>query len=482
MLAVCWQSEFELRQVELILVHERMNPTHIVAPCRLLLALLAVLVLTTIASAQPCTPQWDVAIGNPGPGQRVYGMTIFDDGTGGGPALFVGINTPANKVMKWNGSSWSQVGTAFSGGVYELAVYDDGNGPRLYAGGNFIANNGVTLNRIAKWDGSAWVSVGGGMTGGTPVVWAMTVHDDGSGPALVAAGLFGNAGTTPAANIAKWNGTSWAALGAGVWGNVSSMVHEILSVGPTLYVGGEFSHAGGTTVTHLVNKIAQWSGGAWSKLGTGMNFGSTVYSLAHFDDGSGLALYAGGTFTTAGEVPANRVARWNGTFWSALGTGVEGTGPFVRALRGFDDGTGSALFAAGQFSTAGGVAASHIAKWNGQGWAPLGAGIGSIWVEKLLVFDDGTGDGPDLYVGGEFNSAGGMVTSKIAIWRGCGDSRPGVPGDITGDGIVNVSDLLSVINYWGLCPQPCPPVCPSDITGDCSVNVADLLMVINNWG
>ena len=60
----------------------------------------------------------------------------------------------------------------------------------------------------------------------------------------------------------------------------------------------------------------------------------------------------------------------------------------------------------------------------------------------------------------------------------CG--KPLIPGDITGDGIVNVDDLLAVINSWGRCAG-----CPADIApagGDGVVNVDDLLAVINNWG
>ena len=56
-----------------------------------------------------------------------------------------------------------------------------------------------------------------------------------------------------------------------------------------------------------------------------------------------------------------------------------------------------------------------------------------------------------------------------------------VPGDITGDGIVNVDDLLAVINAWGLCPNCELIACPADLNDDCFVNVDDLLMVINNW-
>jgi hypothetical protein len=57
-----------------------------------------------------------------------------------------------------------------------------------------------------------------------------------------------------------------------------------------------------------------------------------------------------------------------------------------------------------------------------------------------------------------------------------------VPGDINGDGVVNTSDLLAVINAWGPCANCPPALCPADIDGDCQINVGDLLVVINNWG
>lgn len=53
-------------------------------------------------------------------------------------------------------------------------------------------------------------------------------------------------------------------------------------------------------------------------------------------------------------------------------------------------------------------------------------------------------------------------------------------GDITHDGVVNVSDLLAVISAWGPCPPP--NLCAADLNGDGAVNVSDLLLVISNWG
>ncbi len=55
-----------------------------------------------------------------------------------------------------------------------------------------------------------------------------------------------------------------------------------------------------------------------------------------------------------------------------------------------------------------------------------------------------------------------------------------VPGDLDGDGVVGVSDLLTLLGDWG----PCPPKgdCPADLDGDGSVGVADLLILLANWG
>lgn len=56
------------------------------------------------------------------------------------------------------------------------------------------------------------------------------------------------------------------------------------------------------------------------------------------------------------------------------------------------------------------------------------------------------------------------------------DISPSAPGQ-AGNGAVNVSDLLAVINAWGECDQ-----CVGDVNGDNVVNVSDLLAVMNGWG
>ncbi len=69
------------------------------------------------------------------------------------------------------------------------------------------------------------------------------------------------------------------------------------------------------------------------------------------------------------------------------------------------------------------------------------------------------------------------------IYIAYADQPATTPGDVTGDGIVNVDDLLYVIGAWGPCPAK--GACDADIAppgGDGHVNVDDLLMVIANWG
>ena len=73
---------------------------------------------------------------------------------------------------------------------------------------------------------------------------------------------------------------------------------------------------------------------------------STLSALAV----SGGTLYAGGSFTAAGGNAANYIAQWNGTNWSAIGSGMNNS---VSALAV----CGGTLYAGGGFTAAGGNAA-----------------------------------------------------------------------------------------------------------------------------
>ncbi len=198
-------------------------------------------------------------------------------------------------------------------------------------------------------------------------------------------------------------------------------VDEPSVIGPAVYVGGQFSTAGGVTV----NNIGRWSGTAWSALTTGTQSTGTVYALAAKD---GL-LYVGGGFASMGGQPSTRgLAKWDGTAWSTVGGSMAASNSGPRALAFW----GSDLYCGGYQNDMGGVTLHKLGRWNGTVWAPLpGDPIGSTDnVLAVAVYDDGGGS--DLYVGGTFASAGGNSynrnifrwdgTSLTALGRGANDA------------------------------------------------------------
>src|SRR5437867_1868795 len=205
-----------------------------------------------------------------------------------------------------------------------------------------------------------WISIGG-LPGTDNLVRAAAVDASGN---LYIGGLFTVVGDVVANHIAKWNGSSWSALGSGMNGPVYALAVS----GDDLYAGGNFTTAGGTAA----NYIAKWNGSGWSALGSGMGgglSGTYVYALAV----SGSDVYAGGQFTTAGGTAANYIAKWNGSSWSALGSGMDGG--FFPTRVSAELVSGGDLYAGGKFTTAGGTAADNIAKWDGSSWSALGSGM-----------------------------------------------------------------------------------------------------------
>src|SRR5258708_32201521 len=109
--------------------------------------------------------------------------------------------------------------------------------------------------------------------------------------------------------------------------------------------------------------MGKWNGWNGSALGRGRGIRGgpgthTVFALTVFDDGSGPALYAGGYFAAAGCGATSNIAKWNGSSWSALGSGLNHC---VCAVAVFDDGNGPALYAGGQFTVAGDVRSRRTA-------------------------------------------------------------------------------------------------------------------------
>jgi hypothetical protein len=282
--------------------------------------------------------------------------------------------------------------------VVILAIVIDGD--NLYIGGNFTQVGEIGANNIVKWNGTSWSALGIGLNGD---VNALAV----SGNDVYAGGCFTAAGGDSTNNIAKWNTTTntWSALGSGVSGaEYFSGVYALTVSGNDVYAGGCFTAAGGNST----NNIAKWdtTTNTWSALGSGVS-GAEHYSGVYALTVSGNDVYAGGCFTTAGGISANFIAKWNTSTntWSALDSGVNNS-VFALAVSGND------LYVGGGFTTAGGNSANNIAKWNTttNSWSALGNSLNGD-VEALAV------SGNDVYVGGGFTTAGEISVNNVAKWN-----------------------------------------------------------------
>ncbi|MBI4718508.1 MAG: hypothetical protein HY763_11930 [Planctomycetes bacterium] len=355
----------------------------------------------------------------------VYALAIFDEGTG--PAFYVGVTAPAilgppNRiVLKWDGNSWVDVGSGAApqdvGRVNQLLVLDDGSGPALYAAGSFASIDGVGTNSVARWDGHAWSAVGSASEsdtlGGTVV--ATAVFDDGAGPALYASWEYRTSSFHTRYGVARLDGSTWVRLGYFLYGGPNRLQPFHDKTGPALYARGLFYGVGDLEA----DKIVKWDGRQWSLLlDSATNYvGYEPVAFATFDDGSGPALYAGGSFEFAGGVRVNHVAKWDGAGWRALGNG---TAEHVSDLETFDR-PEPLLIAIGGTSLS--PRQGWMNTWNGTEWTL--AAMANDYMTSLAVFDDGRGDA--VYVGGRFSSVDGVPAKTVARWDGFGWEPVGNP-------------------------------------------------------
>ena len=180
----------------------------------------------------------------------VYAIVEFD--LGSGPLLAVGGQfslaggQPASNIAVWDGLSWAPLAGGVDGEVRCMAVYDDGSGPGLYVGGAFESAGGIPSKRVARWDASGWSTVGGsGSWGNGSTVQALEVFDDGDGPLLIAGGDFLRANGVVVQRLASWDGAQWSPVFGGADAKVMSLRAGQAASQGDLMVGGSFTLAGG---------------------------------------------------------------------------------------------------------------------------------------------------------------------------------------------------------------------------------------------
>ncbi|MGB4859381.1 MAG: CHRD domain-containing protein [Dokdonella sp.] len=355
---------------------------------------------------------WNTALGTPGGSLNTIGRwnnELYFGGNFGGVSAGVGrIDLGTNAI--------SSLGTTETtdGFLGSFVPYNAGSGERLYVIGTFngVRFGGVELpdsRGVVAWDGTTTTTLPG-----SP--FAQPLHFAQTGTVwnnqLVIAGA---AGVSPQlALLTLWNGTTWTTYRDEFEGQVAPVIFAAESFGGNLYFAGRFDRIrlpdgnGGTVVTESRNLMGFNGtsffsvGGGVIRLGSAQGFGM---SLKTFNDGSGDALYIGGSFNRSadGTVTLPGVARWNGSSLTQVGQGFPITQ--VRSLEVYNDGSGPALFAAGTFTADNNTAPiRRLAKLVGDTWIEVAGGTGSN-PSRLIVLPDGR-----LAVGGSFTEVGAVGT------------------------------------------------------------------------
>ena len=185
--------------------------------------------------------------------------------------------------------------------------FDDGSGSKLYVGGRFDSVDGLNAPLIACWDGTSWQRVGNGLISDNALfgIEAMALYDDGNGPALYVGGNNFHAPGQPIGNVAKWDGAQWTTVGRRYTGRVTRLRTFDDGNGPGLYLGGN--------ALPDPKYFARLVGGQWQPVGGGVGNNPappwpSVFSLGVWDE----TLYVGGNFNVAGQLPTAGIAAWQG--------------------------------------------------------------------------------------------------------------------------------------------------------------------------
>ncbi|MEK6676603.1 MAG: hypothetical protein AABZ47_13240 [Planctomycetota bacterium] len=403
--------------------------------------------------------------------------------------LIVGgtIHGTSYGVVRWNGESWS--GFNIGGTIGGVLAFAEHAG-QLVAAGDFTRIRGIEANGVARLDGTQWKALGSGLD--LPIR-ALGVHNG----ELLAAGSFSGPGSSGNSDLVRWDGLAWqdivpaisgwitgllvhdgklvvigdtqiheegqltrfdvAVLDGDEWrglGRLGGIVYAAIVYQGDLIVAGDFETADGVEV----NSIARWDGVQWQPLGTGLDRESlrkphgNAYAAAIYDG----KLIVGGNFESAGGVAVRNIARWDGKRWEPLAEGLSD----VRSLAVHD----GRLIAAGHFESYDWPEVDSIASWNGDHWESVGSTSCSA-PNVMTVFDG------DLYLGGNFFSAGGIVSVSLArlgkTW-----------GDISGDTEFRLNDLDDVVNCLsGPLTTPADGCECADVNEDGHADLADIAVL-----
>ncbi len=399
------------------------------------------------------------------------GMIKELDPDGAGPApetLYIGhfssvvAGVPTSGLVAFDGTNYQRTPAGITGVVAAEAFTPAGGTTALYAAGELPNANGAALVRL---DGSAWTTIAQPSASddelqppGIDAVVTATVAGE---PSLVVSGRFRDMGGTPSRFVARYNGTAWIAMDAGLpapSGNPNELFRAHDFATRVVNLNGELF----TTVQHTIfdlttnlpviqpSRFYRWNGTAWQDIGPGEG------RLAVLDLGAGPRLYSIRNFQPAGS-DNSFIAEWNGSGFVQVGPGFNWSNPVatrsnIQAVGVHDFGQGKRLIALldSPATTSSGPVSGLVALSGGQ-WTQVPGG--EQLSQSTILYSSSNAAWGGLYVGGAIRAVGNNAQNQNGV-ESQGIARlvttcpPACPADFNGAGGVTVQDIFDYLSAY----------------------------------
>jgi len=366
-----------------------------------------------------------------------------------------------------------------SGAIWTDPVF----GPQKCGGGIFCENSSPFIQLCIIKENEAWGGAGIFVSSGEPFIMFSTITSntaEGHGGGIYFSGhVYGTIDSCMVTkNLANWGG-----------GLTCSDESDPVILNSSFNSNGTFNVGGGMYIRSSSHPIA-----------ISCEFNSNVQSYNPLGSGGGVCVYGGGT--TGGACSPS----FTGCIFA--GNTVLGDGGGMAAAYDSHPKITDCIFEDNVAGRSGG----GLATVGDSGYLyPSNADVSGTKFQDNVAAEEGGGihvrwsvpilNGTEVYFNSANSTGGGInffespnarllnsyvcSNSKVQIagsyddggGNTISDSCGSCEGDVNGDGIVDVTDLLEVVGAWGICDN-----CDADIDGYGVVDVTDLLTVVGNWG
>jgi len=317
------------------------------------------------------------------------------DGSGPLPtALYIGHSSPLVRgrasttgLVTFDGTGYTQIGSGVVN-VSAIQSFTPANAnTNLYAAGQTSNDSPPGVYRL---DGAAWTLVGPMPFYGPNESYVSAIEDlvsatvDGE-PSLIAAGSFLEIAGVPARFVARYNGSAWTAMDAGMppailpnsdYIYLTGQKQGLVLVNGTPWLRITYTYFNnGSPLPHR-NEIYRWNGSSWDLV---ISIPGATFNIESLSNGSGDDLYVFGNFRNlAGVSGVSMIAKWNGTAFESVGAEIEFNHPqaMISSVGSHDFGSGRRLVAViDWFSTTGGQSVTGLLKLENGHWEQVPGGI-----------------------------------------------------------------------------------------------------------